>query len=113
MRRRLRTHAARLALALTSMGRMFDAILDVTIVYRRNDGARLTVALTVDHDALSDGVRRGDSVVKLSHAEFGPRVGTLDVAYVSDGCINPPKGVRGGLNGAGADQTLAARSGWV
>jgi peptidoglycan/xylan/chitin deacetylase (PgdA/CDA1 family) len=36
---------------------------------------RLTVALTVDHDALSDGVRRGDSVVKLSHAEFGPRVG--------------------------------------
>jgi peptidoglycan/xylan/chitin deacetylase (PgdA/CDA1 family) len=36
---------------------------------------RLTVAITVDHDALSDGVRRGDSVVKLSHAEFGPRVG--------------------------------------
>ncbi|HVL53403.1 MAG TPA: polysaccharide deacetylase [Vitreimonas sp.] len=36
---------------------------------------RLTVALTVDHDALSDAVRRGDSVVKLSHAEFGPRVG--------------------------------------
>lgn len=36
---------------------------------------RLTVALTFDHDAISDGVRRGDSVVKLSHAEFGPRVG--------------------------------------
>jgi peptidoglycan-N-acetylglucosamine deacetylase len=36
---------------------------------------RLTVALTFDHDALSDGVRRGDSPVKLSHAEFGPRVG--------------------------------------
>jgi peptidoglycan/xylan/chitin deacetylase (PgdA/CDA1 family) len=36
---------------------------------------RLTVAITVDHDAISDGVRRGDAPVKLSHAEFGPRVG--------------------------------------
>jgi peptidoglycan/xylan/chitin deacetylase (PgdA/CDA1 family) len=36
---------------------------------------RLTVAITVDHDAISDGVRRGDSPVKLSHGEFGPRVG--------------------------------------
>jgi peptidoglycan/xylan/chitin deacetylase (PgdA/CDA1 family) len=38
-------------------------------------GPRLTVALTFDHDAISDGVRRGDSPVKLSHAEFGHRVG--------------------------------------
>ncbi len=36
---------------------------------------RLTVALTVDHDAISDSVRRGDPPVKVSHAEFGPRVG--------------------------------------
>ena len=36
---------------------------------------RLTVALTFDHDSLSDGIRRGDSPVKLSHAEFGHRVG--------------------------------------
>src|SRR5919197_1240967 len=36
---------------------------------------RLTVALTFDHDAMSDSVRRGDSPVKFSHAEFGPRVG--------------------------------------
>jgi peptidoglycan/xylan/chitin deacetylase (PgdA/CDA1 family) len=36
---------------------------------------RLTVALTFDHDAISDGLRRGDSPVKLSHGEFGPRVG--------------------------------------
>lgn len=36
---------------------------------------RLTVAITVDHDALSDSVRRGDPPVKFSHAEFGPRVG--------------------------------------
>jgi peptidoglycan-N-acetylglucosamine deacetylase len=36
---------------------------------------RLSVALTIDHDAISDSVRRGDSAVKFSHAEFGPRVG--------------------------------------
>ncbi len=36
---------------------------------------RLSVALTFDHDAISDSVRRGDPPVKLSHAEFGPRVG--------------------------------------
>ena len=36
---------------------------------------RLTVAITVDHDAVSDSVRRGDFPVKFSHAEFGPRVG--------------------------------------
>ena len=35
----------------------------------------LSVAITVDHDAISDSIRRGDTVVKLSHAEFGPRVG--------------------------------------
>ena len=39
------------------------------------DLPRLTVALTFDHDAISDSVRRGDSPVKLSHGEFGPRVG--------------------------------------
>lgn len=36
---------------------------------------RLTIALTFDSDAISDGIRRGDSPVKLSHGEFGPRVG--------------------------------------
>jgi peptidoglycan/xylan/chitin deacetylase (PgdA/CDA1 family) len=40
-----------------------------------NAAPRLTVALTFDHDAISDSVRRGDSIVKLSHGEFGPRVG--------------------------------------
>lgn len=40
-----------------------------------DDSPRLTVALTFDHDAISDGVRRGDARVKLSHGEFGPRVG--------------------------------------
>ena len=36
---------------------------------------RLTVALTFDGDSISDAVRRGDPPVKLSHGEFGPRVG--------------------------------------
>jgi peptidoglycan/xylan/chitin deacetylase (PgdA/CDA1 family) len=36
---------------------------------------RLTVALTFDGDAISDAVRRGDPPVKLSHGEFGIRVG--------------------------------------
>jgi peptidoglycan/xylan/chitin deacetylase (PgdA/CDA1 family) len=39
------------------------------------DALRLTVAITIDHDAISDGIRRDDPPVKLSHAEFGPRVG--------------------------------------
>lgn len=39
------------------------------------DLPRLTVALTIDHDAISDSIRRGDPPVKFSHAEFGPRVG--------------------------------------
>ena len=39
------------------------------------DAARLTIALTFDHDAFSDSVRRGDPPVKFSHGVFGPRVG--------------------------------------
>ncbi|HEY8239692.1 MAG TPA: polysaccharide deacetylase [Candidatus Limnocylindrales bacterium] len=39
------------------------------------DQPRLTVALTFDHDSLSDGIRRGDPPIKMSHAEFGHRVG--------------------------------------
>ena len=53
---------------------------DVAVARADYDGPmadlpRLTVALTFDHDSISDGVRRGDSPVKLSHAEFGVRVG--------------------------------------
>ena len=43
--------------------------------HRPVDAPRLTVALTIDHDAISDSIRRGDPPVKLSHGEFGPRVG--------------------------------------
>jgi peptidoglycan/xylan/chitin deacetylase (PgdA/CDA1 family) len=39
------------------------------------DAPRLSVALTIDHDAISDSIRRADAPVKFSHAEFGPRVG--------------------------------------
>jgi peptidoglycan/xylan/chitin deacetylase (PgdA/CDA1 family) len=41
----------------------------------RESAARLTVALTFDADALSGGILRGDPPVKLSHGEFGIRVG--------------------------------------
>jgi peptidoglycan/xylan/chitin deacetylase (PgdA/CDA1 family) len=40
-----------------------------------SEARRLTVALTFDHDSMSDNVRRGDPPVKMSHGEFGPRVG--------------------------------------
>jgi peptidoglycan/xylan/chitin deacetylase (PgdA/CDA1 family) len=43
--------------------------------HRAVDAPRLTVAVTIDHDAISDSVRRGDPPVKVSHGEFGPRVG--------------------------------------
>jgi len=39
------------------------------------DTPRLSLALTFDHDAISDSVRRADPPVKVSHGEFGPRVG--------------------------------------
>jgi len=36
--------------------------------------------------------------------EFGPLVGEVAVGYVSDGGVNPPKGVRGGHSGGRAEQ---------
>jgi N-methylhydantoinase B len=38
--------------------------------------------------------------------EFGPSVGSIDVSYVSDGTLNAPRGVRGGLPGAGSRQRI-------
>jgi N-methylhydantoinase B len=43
--------------------------------------------------------------------DFGPLVGELDVGYVSDGSVNPPLGVRGGLAGGHADQWRVAVDG--
>jgi len=48
---------------------------------------------------------------RSAYTEFGPRIGNLDVAYVSDGGINGPKGVRGGLGGANANQFRITRNG--
>lgn len=36
--------------------------------------------------------------------EFGPLGGEVDVSYVSDGRLNPPRGVHGGKGAGGADQ---------
>lgn len=43
--------------------------------------------------------------------EFGPRGCDMDVGYVSDGTINAPKGVRGGLAGANSKQFKRLASG--
>jgi N-methylhydantoinase B len=48
---------------------------------------------------------------RAAYTEFGPRLGSLDVAYVSDGGINGAKGVRGGLGGATSDQFKITRNG--
>ncbi len=48
---------------------------------------------------------------RSAYTEFGPRVGNLDVAYVSDGGINGSKGVRGGLGGATSGQFKITRNG--
>lgn len=54
------------------------------------------------------GRTRGAPSVEV---EFGPLAGNLDVGYVSDGAINPPLGVRGGLVGGKADQWRIAANG--
>jgi N-methylhydantoinase B len=43
--------------------------------------------------------------------DFGPLTGELAVGYVSDGSVNPPLGVRGGLAGGHADQWRVAVDG--
>lgn len=48
---------------------------------------------------------------RSAYTEFGPRTGNMDVAYVSDGGINGPKGVRGGLGGSNASQFRITRNG--
>ncbi len=52
------------------------------------DTPRLSVAVTIDHDAISDSIRRGDPPVKLSHGEFGARVGIKRIlALLADRAI--------------------------
>ncbi len=44
-------------------------------------------------------------------AEFGPVGGAIDIGYLSDGHVHPPRGVRGGSDGGRADQHLVAPDG--
>jgi N-methylhydantoinase B len=46
-----------------------------------------------------------------AYSEFSPRDCAMTVAYVSDGNLNPAKGVRGGQAGAPSAQFLKRRSG--
>ncbi len=64
--------------------------------HRSMDTPRLTVALTIDHDAISDSVRRGDPPVKVSHAEFGPRVGAKRILALLERRADPGDLVRPG-----------------
>ncbi|HEY1145795.1 MAG TPA: hydantoinase B/oxoprolinase family protein [Allosphingosinicella sp.] len=41
-----------------------------------------------------------------TRVEFGPVDGAIDIGYLSDGHVNPPIGVRGGLAGGNASQFL-------
>ena len=45
------------------------------------------------------------------YVEYGPLECEIDVGYVSDGVINKPKGVRGGMEGGGAEQYLRRKDG--
>jgi N-methylhydantoinase B len=45
--------------------------------------------------------------------EFGPVVGSIDVAYGADGHVNAPKGVRGGGEGGRSDQHLRRADGTI
>lgn len=53
----------------------------------------------------SEGAGRFRGAPSL-RVEYGPVDCEIEVAYGSDGVANPPKGVRGGLHGAGASQVL-------
>lgn len=43
--------------------------------------------------------------------EFGPLLGAFDIGYGSDGHVNAPRGVAGGLSGGAADQYLRREDG--
>src|SRR3954463_2107774 len=73
---------------------------------------RLTVALTFDHDSISDGVRRGDSPVKMSHAEFGVRVGAPRIlALLAERPVPAPCFVPGPPLETSPDSTAAILAG--
>jgi N-methylhydantoinase B len=59
-------------------------------------------------DTEGAGRNRGASSLRV---EFGPVGCDVEVAYVSDGCINAPRGARGGGTGGAADQLRRKRDG--
>jgi N-methylhydantoinase B len=59
-------------------------------------------------DTEGAGRHRG---VPAARMEYGPVGTSLEVAYGSDGSVNPPRGARGGLPGAPAQQHKRLRSG--
>ena len=59
-------------------------------------------------DTEGPGRHKGASSILV---EFGPAGCDIDIGYVSDGTLNAPKGVRGGLNGAPAQQMRVTRNG--
>jgi N-methylhydantoinase B len=46
-----------------------------------------------------------------AYVEYGPVAGPMEIIYTSDGTFNAPRGVRGGLEGARAQQFRRARDG--
>lgn len=61
--------------------------------------------IVYDRRILSDTEGSGRHLGAPSlQVEFGPNGGEIDVSYVSDGRLNPPRGVHGGGTGGGADQ---------
>lgn len=59
-------------------------------------------------DSEGAGRHNGSSSILV---EFGPIGCNIDIGYVSDGTDNAPKGVRGGLHGAPAQQFRVTRNG--
>jgi hypothetical protein len=69
------------------------------------DRPRLSVALTIDHDAISDSIRRLDPPVKRSHAEFGPRVGAKRILAMLE-----RRGIISGYEGSKPRRVLVSES---
>jgi N-methylhydantoinase B len=59
-------------------------------------------------DTEGSGRTRGASSLFV---EYGPVAGDIEIAYASDGSLNPAKGVRGGGNGAPASQCRITAAG--
>ena len=61
--------------------------------------------IVYDRRILSDTEGAGRHLGAPSlQVEFGPNGCEIDVSYVSDGRLNPPRGVHGGGTGGGSDQ---------